>query len=155
MITSKRKDYFTGSLLSKRKVGPHFHSALVDQNLKCTLARQNKSFQNKNWLYAVEITPWNLRQVLWINCDWSTFFYFTYNSIRNLNPENFVNRNIHNRSWLCHDAHCNMTTILQVIIFSETTAKYEKREKYLSILHEAPYDNYFIISTQKFAMNAI
>lgn len=37
MITLLRKYYFACSSLSKRNAGPHFHSALVHLNLKCTL----------------------------------------------------------------------------------------------------------------------
>ena len=53
---------------------------------------------------------------------------------------------------LSHGAECNMGNIFRVShicnLFheaSEITAKYEKRGKYLPILHEATCDNYFIV----------
>ena len=43
-------------------------------------------------------------------------------------------------------AECNMGNIFRVShILQLITAKYEKRGKYLSILHEATCDNYFIV----------
>ena len=54
---------------------------------------------------------------------------------------------------LWHDTECNMgnssdfpnyATYFRSLLASEIIPKYEKREKYLSILHEATCDDYFI-----------
>ena len=48
---------------------------------------------------------------------------------------------------LSHGAECDMWNIFRVShIMQLLTAKYEKREKYLRILHEATCDNYFIVN---------
>ena len=47
---------------------------------------------------------------------------------------------------LSHGAECNMGNIFRVShILQLIEKKYEKRGKYLPILHEATCDNYFIV----------
>ena len=51
---------------------------------------------------------------------------------------------------LLHGAECNMGNIFRVshilqLILQQIVAKYEKRGKYMLILHEATCDSYFIV----------
>ena len=51
---------------------------------------------------------------------------------------------------LLHGAECNMGNIFRVshilqLILQQIIAKYEKRGKYMLILHEATCDNYFVV----------
>ena len=105
----------------------------------------------------MEITPWNLRQVLWQELIVTDQPFF----ILHITPfETWTQKILSTVIYTIGPGYPTVPIAIwqpfyKFIIFSETTAKYEKRVKYLSILHEAPYDNYFIISTQKFAMNAL
>ena len=70
--------------------------------------------------------------------------YKVYNNISEAILGELFTRN--NKQLLSHGGECNMGNIFRVShILQLIKAKYEKRGKYLPILHEAACDNYFIV----------